>query len=96
MRFAMILMPLSLLLMVGCRAGLGEACDGADTCALGLYCDMEREVCDDRGKLLKKGAAETYVYPIPTNTAPGAGQPIPVPQTATQKKTEERKPSGQP
>ena len=57
--------------LFACRADEGEKCTQNDDCGLGLYCPPDREVCTDRGELLKKKAAETYVYPIPL-AAPGA------------------------
>ena len=69
--------------LMGCRSQLGGKCKSKDDCALGLYCDLEKEVCDDRGKLLKKQAEEIYVYPIPAKQPKGAKpvQPgvVPVP-----------------
>ena len=69
--------------LMGCRSQLGGKCKSKDDCALGLYCDVEKEVCDDRGKLLKKQAEEIYVYPIPARQPKGAKpvQPgvVPVP-----------------
>ena len=53
------------LTLFGCRSRLGGPCKTKDDCGLGLYCDEERSVCEDRGKLLKKQAEEIYVYPIP-------------------------------
>ena len=58
-------------LFTGCRSSLGGPCKKKNDCALGLYCDLEKEVCDDRGKLLKKQAEEIYVYPIPAATPKG-------------------------
>ena len=57
----------------GCRADEGEACRQNDDCGLGLYCPADREVCTDRGELLRKKAAETYVYPIPLAVPGGKG-----------------------
>ena len=62
---ATILLMSLIALSFGCRSQLGGTCKSKDDCALGLYCDLEKEVCDDRGKLLKKQAEEIYVYPIP-------------------------------
>ncbi len=90
MRSYILLIFASTLVLTSCRARIGEPCQEADGCALGLYCDMEREVCDDRGKLLKKGAAETYVYPIPPKNPQAAPVPVPVPSksgTDTEKDT---------
>ena len=77
------LMLFGLTLFLGCRSRLGGPCKTKDDCGLGLYCDLEKEVCDDRGKLLKKQAEEIYVYPIPARqpkapkgTAPGV---VPIP-----------------
>ena len=70
-------------LVWGCRNRLGEPCKTKDDCALGLYCDLEKEVCEDRGKLLKKQAEEIYVYPIPAkktkSAKPSAPGLIPAP-----------------
>ena len=70
-------------LMLGCRNRLGGPCKTKSDCALGLYCDLEKEVCEDRGKLLKKQAEEIYVYPIPAqknkNAKPSAPRLIPAP-----------------
>ena len=60
------------MLMWGCRNRLGGPCKVKDDCALGLYCDLEKEVCEDRGKLLKKQAEQIYVYPIPAKTPKSA------------------------
>ena len=61
----------------GCRSRLGGPCKTKDDCGLGLYCNLDKEVCDDRGKLLKKQAEEIYVYPIPPKTP--APRPVPSP-----------------
>ena len=70
-------------LFMGCRSQLGGKCKSKDDCALGLYCDLEKEVCDDRGKLLKKQAEEIYVYPIPPkqpkNAKPAKPNVVPMP-----------------
>ena len=69
--------------LIGCRSQLGGKCKSKDDCAWGLYCDLDKEVCDDRGKLLKKQAEEIYVYPIPAkqpkNAKPVQPGVIPVP-----------------
>ena len=69
------------LTLVGCRSRLGGTCKTKSDCALGLYCDADRKVCEDRGKLLKKQAEEIYVYPIPAPAPKTAkpGQPTVVP-----------------
>ena len=74
---------IGLSVVLGCRSRLGGPCKTKDDCGLGLYCDLDKEVCDDRGKLLKKQAEEIYVYPIPARqpksskgAAPGV---LPVP-----------------
>ena len=61
--------------LMGCRSQLGGKCKKKNDCALGLYCDLEKEVCDDRGKLLKKQAEEIYVYPIPAKQ-PKSAKPV--------------------
>jgi hypothetical protein len=67
--------------LLGCRQREGQPCGDGDQCALGLYCKPETQVCADRGELLKKKAAETYVYPIPLSPGKGAkglkGVPVP-------------------
>lgn len=70
-------LTLTLLLAWGCRSRLGGDCEKNDDCGLGLYCDLDTQKCDDRGKLLKKQAAEVYVYPIPPKT-PAAPVPVPI------------------
>ena len=69
--------------LLGCRQREGQECDpeAGNQCALGLYCKAETKVCTDRGELLKKKAAETYVYPIPAGkkTKSLQGQPVPTP-----------------
>jgi hypothetical protein len=70
------LFALGTLVFTGCRSRLGGDCEANDDCGLGLYCDLEKKVCDDRGKLLKKQAEEVYVYPIPGKKAV---VPVPVP-----------------
>ena len=69
------LVILGTVLTVGCRSRLGGKCASNDDCALGLYCNLDKEICDDRGKLLKRKAEETYVYPIPAK-APGVPLPV--------------------
>ena len=77
MRFGLILF--CVISLWGCRGRLGAPCTSKDGCALGLYCDLEREVCEDRGKLLKKKAEEIYVYPIPAKQ-PTKAVPTPIPR----------------
>ena len=73
---ALMLCALGVVLLFGCRSRLGGECESNGDCALGLYCDLEKKICDDRGKLLKKQAEEIYVYPIPSKKAP---VPVPIP-----------------
>ena len=56
--------------LASCRSQLGGKCSKKGECALGLYCDLEKEVCADRGQLLKTEAEKVYVYPIPSKTKP--------------------------
>ncbi|MEE2755498.1 MAG: hypothetical protein VYA30_02500 [Myxococcota bacterium] len=63
---------------LSCRNQIGHPCKEKGDCALGLYCDLEREICDDRGKLLKKKAEKIYVYPIPPKTAPAHPKGMPI------------------
>ena len=76
-RIILITLGLLVLHAWGCRSRLGGDCEKNKDCGLGLYCDQETKTCDDRGKLLKKQAAETYVYPIPPK-APAVPVPVPV------------------
>ena len=64
------LFALAAIFLVSCHSQLGGKCAKKGDCALGLYCDMEKEVCADRGQLLKKEAEKIYVYPIPTRAKP--------------------------
>ncbi len=77
------LSALLLLVLSGCRSRLGGDCDSNDGCALGLYCNMEKKVCEDRGRLLKKQAEEIYVYPIPGKKAV-VPAPVPIPLPGVQ------------
>ena len=70
---------LSAVVFFGCRSRLGGPCKSKDDCSLGLYCNLEKEVCDDRGKLLKKQAEEIYVYPIPPKAPKAAPKVVPLP-----------------
>ena len=90
MRMFAIVIVCAAAVLTSCRAKVGEACQSEDGCALGLYCDLEREVCADRGQLLKKGAAETYVYPIPPKTAPGTPAPLMVPVSEDEKSSKQK------
>ena len=64
------LVLLALVTLASCRSQLGGKCAKKDDCALGLYCDLEKEICADRGQLLKKEAEKIYIYPIPTRAKP--------------------------
>ena len=64
------LVAMATIFLVSCRSQLGGKCAKKGDCALGLYCDIEKEVCADRGQLLKKEAEKIYVYPIPTRAKP--------------------------
>jgi len=44
---------------------------------------MEKKVCEDRGRLLKKQAEEIYVYPIPGKKAV-VPAPVPIPLPGVQ------------
>ena len=64
------LLALTIIGVTSCRSQLGGKCTKKDDCALGLYCDLEKEICADRGQLLKKEAEKIYVYPIPSKVKP--------------------------
>ncbi|MBV71218.1 MAG: hypothetical protein CMH52_07690 [Myxococcales bacterium] len=64
--------------ILSCRNQIGSPCKKKGDCALGLYCDLERELCDDRGKLLKKKAEKIYIYPIPPKTTPAQPKVAPL------------------
>ena len=75
------------LVLSGCRSRIGGPCEADDDCGLGLYCNLDKEVCADRGQLLKKQAEEIYVYPIPPKAGPKGAAPVPVPPVVPAQKT---------
>ena len=56
--------------IVSCRSQLGGKCAKKSDCSLGLYCDLDKAVCADRGQLLKKEAEKVYIFPIPSKAKP--------------------------
>ncbi|MEE2786499.1 MAG: hypothetical protein VX589_04105 [Myxococcota bacterium] len=69
-RIAFVIGLMMALGLSSCRSQLGGKCAKKDDCALGLYCDLEKEVCADRGQLLKKEAEKIYIFPIPSKVKP--------------------------